>query len=63
MFTAYINPRMTKNQVRDGLLELVQYTGQALSRAKADKLAISSRRGCLTLNFVASSPTKTLPEK
>lgn len=45
MFTAYINPRMTKNEIRDGLLEMASEAGQLLSKAKADKLANKFKKG------------------
>lgn len=45
MFTAYVNPKMTKNQIRDGLLEMAHDAGQLLSKAKADKLANKFKKG------------------
>ena len=45
MFTAYINPRMTKNEIRDGLLEMASESGLSLAKAKADKLANKFKKG------------------
>lgn len=45
MFTAYVNPRMTKNEIRDGLLDMATDAGQLLSKAKADKLANKFKKG------------------
>lgn len=41
----HVDPRSTKSEIRDALLELAFGAGQPLSKSKADKLADKFKRG------------------
>jgi hypothetical protein len=41
----HVDPRSTKAEIRDALLELAFGAGQPLSKSKADKLADKFKRG------------------
>lgn len=41
----HVDPRSTKNEIRDALLDLAAGAGQPLSKSKADKLADKFKRG------------------